>query len=354
MLYQETLPKMRFWGYRLSTILKSFITLYTLPPEKVDAFLNSYVIYEHDWTDEKDLIESLGPNYETEVQKKLIDYYSVLNHLCSIGQVEKMYIPPAINLSLSIIKNQILFEEKLCNDLGIDFGNKILDIGCGRGRVATHIAQMSGGKIIGMNIDENQLENAIKFTAGHGLSQYCEFIKGDVNNIPYPFPDSSFDYIYEIQCVFTIAKDLGKAFKEIYRLLKPGGKFGCLEWVSLDKFDSKNLHHAHLMKQIKPLIGAIGTHSVDECIRLLKEAGFKIIKNENASINGYQAPLIENADRFFTRINRLIDVFVNCKVLPEHFKVLFDRLTKDGQAFIEADRLGLVTTSQYIISQKEN
>ena len=94
--------KAQFWLYRISTILKSFKVLYSLSPEKIDAFLNSYVIYEHDWVDEEKLIQELGADYCNEVKKKLIDYYSVLNHLCALGQVEKMYIPPAMDLSKSI------------------------------------------------------------------------------------------------------------------------------------------------------------------------------------------------------------------------------------------------------------
>ncbi len=344
--------KVQFWAYRLSTILKSFKTLYTLPPAKIDAFMNSYIIYDHDWANEKELVEEFGPNYVGEIQKKIVDYYSVLNHLCSIGQIEKMYIPPAIDLSSSIIANQKLFEKMMCEDIGIGPDHKVLDIGCGRGRVASHMAQMSGGYVVGMNIDPDQLESAKKFALGHGLSRRCEFLRGDINQIPYSFPDGSFDHIYEIQCIFSLAKDLGKTFKEVHRLLKPGGKFGCLEWASLDKYDPKDPHHAALMKRIKPLIGAIGTNSVDNCIDLLQQAGFKILKNENASVGGHQAPLIENADKFFTRMNRLINFFVGCKILPVHFKSLFDRLTKDGEAFIEADRLNLVTTSQYIVAQK--
>ncbi len=344
--------KVRFWGYRTSTVLKSFKTLYTLPQSKIDAFLDSYVIYDHDWAEEKELLAKLGPNYEQEIQKKLVDYYSVLNHLCSIGQVEKMYIPPAIDLSKSIIANQKLFERLLCRDLGLTSEHRVLDIGCGRGRVASHLAQASGARLVGMNIDPDQLESAKKFAAGNGLSKRCEFIRGDLNQIPYAFADASFDHIYEIQCIFSLSKDLGKTFKEIHRLLKPGGRFGCLEWASLPAYDPKNSHHADLMRRIKPLIGAIGTHSVENCIRLLENAGFKIIKNENASIGGYQAPLIQNADKFFTRINRLINLSVACKILPAHFKALFDRLTKDGEAFVEADRLGLVTTSQYIVAEK--
>lgn len=344
--------KIQFLTYRLSTILKSFKTLYTLSPAKVEAFLNSYVIYDHDWVNEKEMLKTFGPNYVEEVQKKLVDYYSVLNHLCSIGQVEKMYIPPAMDLHSSIIANQKLFEQMLCKDLGLLPGHRVLDIGCGRGRVANHMASLSGAHLIGMNIDPDQLENAKQFALSHNLAHRSEFVKGDLNQIPYPFPDNSFDHIYEIQCIFSLSKDLGKTFKEIHRLLKPGGKFGALEWASLNKYDPKTPHHQHLMKKIKPLIGAIGTHSVDNCARLLEEAGFRILKNENASIGGFQAPLIENADKFFTRINKLINFCVRYKILPVHFKTLFDRLTQDGDAFIEADRLGLVTSSHYFLAEK--
>lgn len=352
MMVSPISSKLQFWAYRLSTILRSFKTLYTLPPEKIDAFLNSYVIYDHDWVKEEELTKDLGPNYEQEIQKKLVDYYSVLNHLCSIGQVEKMYIPPAIDLSSSIIANQRLFEEMMCKDLGLSSGKKVLDIGCGRGRVASHMAKISGAHVVGMNIDPDQLASAKKFALGSGLSDRTQFLQGDLNQIPYAFEDASFDNIYEIQVIFSLSKDLGKTIREVHRLLKPGGRFACLEWASLDKFDPKNPHHASLMKRIKPLIGAIGTHSVDGCVRLLENAGFKILKNENASVGGYQAPMIENADKFFTRVKWTLNFLVGCKLLPAHFKALFDRLTQDGEAFIEADRLGLVTTSHYFLVEK--
>ncbi len=344
--------KTQFWTYRLTTILKSLKTLYTLPQAKVEAFLDSYVIYDHDWADEKRLIAELGADYQKVMQQKIVDYYSVLNHLCSVGQVEKMYIPPAIDLSASIITNQKLFEKMMCADLSLNSSHKVLDLGCGRGRVASHMAQMSGAHVTGLNIDLDQLKQARKFATGNGLTKKTNFVQGDVNQIPYSFPSQSFDHVYQIQCLFSLAKDLGKTFKEVHRLLKPGGKFGCLDWVSLSAYDPKNDHHASLMKRVKPLIGAIGTHTVDNSIRLLKEAGFEILKNENASIDGLQAPLIQNADKFFTRVTKLIHFCVRYKILPAHFKPLFDRLVKDGEAFVEADRMRLFTTSHYIVARK--
>ena len=344
--------KVQFWFYRLSTICRSLKTLYSLPSEKIDAFLNSYIIYDHDWKNEEQLIHAMGKDYYQEVKKKIGDYYSVLNHLCSIGQVEKMYIPPALDLSESIIANQALFEKKMVRDLGITKGNKVLDIGCGRGRVASHIASISGAEIFGMNIDSDQLECAKRFVLGSGLSKQCQFKLADMNDTPFPFADGSLDAIYQIQ-VFTYSKDLKRLFADLHRILKPGGKLAFLEWVQLGNYNSANPHHLSLMKRVKPLIGAIGTPSPEEYIDLLKKAGFEILISENASIDGLQAPLIENADRFFTRITRLIKVLVKWKILPAHFQALFNRLTQDGQAFVEADRLGLVTTSYYIVAQKK-
>ena len=84
------MSKVQFWSYRTSTVLKAFKMLYTLPQEKVDAFVESYKIYDHDWVNEDQMIKEMGQDYYNEIKKKLIDWYCVLNNLCAIGQVEKM------------------------------------------------------------------------------------------------------------------------------------------------------------------------------------------------------------------------------------------------------------------------
>lgn len=349
---QSTLvPKLQFFAYRCATILRSFKMLYTLPPEKVEAFVQSYEIYNYDWEDEEKMIESMGADYYKEIQRKLVDYYCVLNHLCALGQVEKMYIPPAMDLKRSIIKNQSLFEQMMARDLNLKPGSKALDIGCGRGRVAGHIAKLTGAMVTGLNLDLDQLASAKRFSAAKGLSKQCQFIHRDLNQIPLPFPDSSLDAIYHVQ-VFSYAKDLQKMLDEVYRMLKPGGRFACLDWVSLPNYNSKDPRHAQLMRRIKPLIGAIGTPSVEKYTKCLENAGFKILKSENPSVGGTQAPLIDKADKFYTRAQKAIEFLVKCKILPKHFTVLFERLTRDGQAFVEADREQLVTSCYYFAAEK--
>jgi len=82
------------------------------------------------------------------------------------------------------------------------------------------------------------------------------------------------------------------------------------------------------------------------------KAGFKILLNEDASVGGHQYPLIEKAEGFFTAVQWILSLLTQIHVLPKHFLTLFERLTKDGEAFVEADKLGLFTTSWQIIAQK--
>ena len=64
----------------------------------------------------------------------------------------------------------------MCEDLGIKSNHRVLDVGCGKGRVAGHMAKMSGAHVVGMNIDPDQLESAKKFAKGHGLSNASPFL----------------------------------------------------------------------------------------------------------------------------------------------------------------------------------
>jgi sterol 24-C-methyltransferase len=338
--------------YRLKMIGTSFKALYGLPKDKVDAFMESYDVYNYDWADEKEMIAKLGPDYYTKVKKKIVDWYSVLNHICTIGHIEKMYIPPAMDLSKGIIENQNLFEERMAKDLRLKKGSKALDIGCGRGRIANHISSYTGSHLTGINIDPGQLENAKAFAKGRNMAQSCEFKLHDLNDLPLPFADNSLDGVYHVQ-VFSLSKDLNKLMKDIHRIIKPGGYFACLDWVQLDAYNPKNPKHADLMRKIKPLIGAIGTPTIKQYTNACELAGFEVTVSENASINGLQAPLIENADKFFNRLKTLAYFLVRIKALPQHFKLMLDRFTQDGKAFVTADRLRIVTTSYYIVAKKK-
>ncbi|PIG90360.1 putative S-adenosyl-methionine-sterol-C- methyltransferase [Aspergillus arachidicola] len=335
---------------RWKTFWTAFRYLQHLTPKQVDDFMASYVIYNLDWSDEKQMVEELGSNYQEKVGDCLKSYYGVLNHLCALGDVEKMYIPPFMSKKATVLENQLLYEESIAEHIGLKPGDKVLDLGCGRGRVAAHMTQYSGAHVTGLNIDPNQIAQARSYNEKLGFKDN-RFIVQDFNSLPLPFEDETFDAFYQIQA-FSLCKDLPALFREIFRVLKPGARFSMLDWVSLPDYDPSNPEHVQLMRRVKPLIGAVGTPTPKILENALTDAGFTVTRSDNASVGGLQAPLIAKVDLYFRSMRQLILGLVKTHVLPKHFKTLINRLCLDGEAFVKMDNMRLVTTSYRIIAQK--
>lgn len=342
--------KVQFFFHRIGTFWRSFRAIYKLSPEKVDAFVKSFDVFNYDWKDETKLKEDFGEEYYQIVHKKLCDYYSVTSLVCSLGSVEKMYIPPIVDPKKSLSENQNLFERQMMKDLNIKHEDRVLDIGCGRGRIAAHVARVSRAHVTGINIDEEQLKQAKQFTKQKGLEDQTIFQKGDMNAIPFPFKDGTFDAVYHVQA-FSYSKDLNKLLREIHRILKPGGRVSSCDWATLDNYNPKDPEHVRLVEKIKPLLGAIGTPSKEEYLAAFNQAGFKILKAEVPSPTKTDDVNIDKASKEFTFIHKLVNFLVKVRILPKHFKTLLEQF-QNVDSFIEVDRRGLATTNYHIVAEK--
>jgi len=336
--WEISFPQM--W-YRFSTMIIAFKALYSLPEEKVTAFLKSYDLFDMEKMTNK------GKHAELTV-----GYYQVVNHLCSVGEVEKMYIPPIMDSNAGVFGNQMLWEEKgMADKLDIKPNMTVFDMGCGRGRVAHHVARYTGAKVIGLNIDPTQLAIAKEYAEHTGLlGKQLDFVRGNYND-KLPFEDATFDAIYQIQ-VMTYAIDAQKIFEEWLRILKPGGKVSVLDYVLLDAYDKTNPHHIKLLNKAKQVLGAVWNPYPKDFEDAMKKAGFKILVSEQASKGGYQYQLFDSADAFFVPLTKGIAFLANWGIIPKHLKALFDRLVDGAQEYVEGDKLGLYTTSWQIIGQK--
>jgi SAM-dependent methyltransferase len=90
----------------------------------------------------------------------------------------------------------------------------VLELGCGTGRLLTHIRQTHPGTI-GVDASFGMLSAARRKGAP-------AVVRGDAYRLP--FPAASLDAAYAILVVNLLA-DFGRAFAEIARVLKPGGQF---------------------------------------------------------------------------------------------------------------------------------
>lgn len=99
-------------------------------------------------------------------------------------------------------------------------GALVLDYGCGNGEFSKMLAN-HGARVYGIDISANLVERARVSTTGMGLNGSSpQFFVGDAHYTP--FDDASFDYVFGNGILHHL--DLDKAYAEIARVLKPGGK----------------------------------------------------------------------------------------------------------------------------------
>ncbi|MBC7958848.1 MAG: class I SAM-dependent methyltransferase [Vallitaleaceae bacterium] len=113
---------------------------------------------------------------------------------------------------------KILFSKYLKKD------DRILDLGCGTGRITFPLHQMGYKNIVGLDISSEMLAEAQRLN--HELQGKIEFVLGDATALNYVA--KSFDVVlfaYNGLMQIPWLENRKKAFSEICRILKPGGCF---------------------------------------------------------------------------------------------------------------------------------
>jgi SAM-dependent methyltransferase len=107
------------------------------------------------------------------------------------------------------------YPAKFCRQIFSQYetNSKILDVGCGNGDITIEILNM-GFDVTGIDLGESSCPKD-------------RFIKVDLQNEKYPFPDNHFDIIFS-KSVIEHLREPDHMVDEIYRVLKPGGIFICL------------------------------------------------------------------------------------------------------------------------------
>ncbi|MGK7395404.1 MAG: methyltransferase domain-containing protein [Candidatus Cyclobacteriaceae bacterium M3_2C_046] len=153
----------------------------------------------------------------------------------------------------------------------ISEGEKILDIGCGAGLdcLLASIYTDHLVEVFGLDMTEAMLEQARKNAAMMGMKT-VHFIHGQAENIP--LPSESIDVVIS-NGVINLCLDKAQVFRQIYRVLKPGGRFQIAD-VLLERpvpVASRNL--VHLWTNC--VAGAIPR---EEYIKVITTAGFEQVQ----------------------------------------------------------------------------
>jgi demethylmenaquinone methyltransferase/2-methoxy-6-polyprenyl-1,4-benzoquinol methylase len=206
---------------------------------------------------------------------QVYDRYDIMNDIMSLG-VHR------------------LWKKNLINMMNASSQQNLIDVACGTGDVAKLFLNMvnKNAKIACVDPNKGMIEKG------------REKLK-DFNNLKWlvssaeklPIEDNKFDF-YSISFGLRNTKDLSKTLNEAYRVLKPGGRFLCLEFSKIQnsnlEFIYKNYSkfipvigklivgekepYEYLIKSIENFINQ------DELVDLMKESGF--IKCDYQNLSG--------------------------------------------------------------------
>jgi len=150
-------------------------------------------------------------------------------------------------------------------------GETVLDLGSGAGFDCFLAAQRVGptGKVIGVDMTPEMIAKA-RANAEKGGYTNVEFREGDIEALP--LEDGSVDTVIS-NCVLNLVPDKAQAFREMFRVLRPGGRLAVSDIVLLRELPEAIGNHPGVYASC---IG--GAIAKDEYLRLLRQAGFETVE----------------------------------------------------------------------------
>jgi SAM-dependent methyltransferase len=165
-------------------------------------------------------------------------------------------------------------------------GDTVLDLGSGAGNDCFVARALVGesGRVLGLDFSDTMLEKARANATKLGFTNVT-FVRGDIEEMP--LPDGFVDVVVS-NCVLNLVPDKKRAFSEILRVLKAGGRFSISD-VVIQGTLPKGLKEDAVM-----YAGCVsGAIRREEYLGIIREAGFtEVTVNKEKEIDLPEALLL--------------------------------------------------------------
>ena len=228
--------------------------------------------------------------------------------------------------------------EMLISSTELAPGAGVLDVACGTGIVGRKALPLIGpaGKLTGLDLNPTMLE-----AAGRAL----ELLGGDAkwveaSALDMPLPDNAFDNVF-CQCGIMFFPDRGRAMREMYRVLSPGGHFAANVWRALKRTPGFSMLERAIANHISDEAAAIvrSPFSIDSPAELSRMVSASGMGNVHVSLESRMARFPSTEAFFKSYVNgsplagHVTDA-VDCEaIVQEMDDRLGEYIDDDGLAF---------------------
>jgi tocopherol O-methyltransferase len=175
----------------------------------------------------------------------------------------------------TLVEALIRENEILAERAQIIASDHVLDVGCGVGGSAIFLAGNKNCRVTGIDVNAHLLQIAADNAIHQNLQDRVQFLEMDF--LATTFSDASFDVVWVLES-FCHAFDKDKFLREVYRLLRKGGRLVVADGFLANKNDIE-------LNKLQRYFGRIRYETVSEFVSMLTEVGFVNIDVEDATSN---------------------------------------------------------------------
>ena len=325
-------------------------SLTDLAPDEVKSVVDEYSgLHDADSEHRKERYQSLVNHY-----------YDLVTDFYEFGWGQSWHFAPrrrGESFKASLLRHQHFLADRL----SLKPGMQVLDAGCGVGGPMGNLARQYGASLVGINNHAYQIERAKVHT--RDVQSLCRFIHGDYMHIPED--DDHYDAAFAIESM-PHAPDKTAAFREVFRVLRPGACFVGYDWCLTEDFDLRNAEHLRIKKDIETGTGLPDLALTLEVCDALRMAGFELLEARDLAPDSHpETPwyrALQGRDLSLTSIPRTpigraltnvaLRVGERLRLVPEGTRAASTLLNEGADALVAGGESGVFTPMFFFLARK--
>jgi len=158
---------------------------------------------------------------------------------------------------------------ELASLASVSAADRVIDVGSGLGGSSRYLAASHGCRVDGVDLTPEYCETARELTRRVGLSERAQFHCASA--LATPFEDDTFDVAWTQHVQMNIADKAG-LYREIHRVLKPGGRFVFHDILAGPEQPAHYPTHWAEQEEMSHLIAP------DALRQVVEECGFRVVE----------------------------------------------------------------------------